>query len=325
MTRRSHSALLPWLAATLLGCASLPTLSERPEEYHLYRAARVAPTEEQRLRAAQRYLREYPRGAHRKQLERWFVRAEEEYYLRAFRRLPELYAYAEALPDGPHIAEVKARIEAIRAQRRRKSEHAEREDQKIAATQERLTEADAARRALVGTFKDWVARLAKIQTFGEPTSELDHETIFAFRLSQPAGVCQGERCRKVLELEYEVPGERELVSRAAVLEVELELEAGVLRRARLAGPELWTRLAEALSLQPLPTPSPEQRQDAINRAALLVRGVLEPVLPAQECDRKAEPPGVLERSCRGLRARMSAGQSAAEDDFVEFEPAPRAP
>jgi hypothetical protein len=313
------------LATALSGCASLPTLSERPEEYHLYRAARVAPTEEQRLRAAHLYVRQYPRGPHRKQLERWFVRAEEEYYLRAFRRLPELYAYAEALPDGPHIGEVKARIAAIHAQRRRKSEHAELEDRKIAATQERLAEADAARRAFVSTFKDWTARLAKIQSFGQPTSELDHETIFAFRLSQPAGVCQGESCRKVLELEYEVPGERELVSRAAVLEVQLELESGLLRRVRVGGPELWTRLAEALSLQPLPTPSLEQRKDAVNRAALLVRGALEPVLPAAECDRPAEPPAVLERTCRGLSARMSAGQNAAEDDFVEIEPAPKAP
>jgi hypothetical protein len=304
-----------------MGCASMSTLTERPEEYHLYRAARVAPTEEQRLRAAQRYLREYPRGAHRKQLERWFVHAEEQYYLKAFRRLPELHAYTEALPDGPHIAEVKARIAAIAAQRARKNEQAQLEDRKIAATQAHLDEADASRRAFVATFKDWVSRLAKVQTFGQPTSELDHETIFAFRLSQPAAVCAGDRCRKLLELEYEVPGERELVSRAAVLEVQLELAAGVLSRVRLAGPELWTRLAEALSLTPLSNPSLEQRVDALNRSALLVRAVLEPVLPAAECERKAESPVVLERSCRGVRARMFAGQSPAEDDVIEFMPA----
>lgn len=322
---RAWSALVLLGCAALAGCASMPTLTERPEEYHLYRAARVAPTEEQRLRAAQRYLREYPKGAHRKQLEHWFVRAEEEYYLKAFRRLPELHAYMEALPDGPHIAEVKARIAAIAAQRARKSEQAQLEDRKIAATQTRLAEADAARRAFVATFKDWVSRLVKVRSFGQPTSELDHETIFAFRLSQPTAVCAGERCRKLLELEYEVPGERELLSRAAVVEIELELEAGLLSRVRVAGPELWTRLAEALSLTPLPNPSLEQRADALNRSALLVRAVLEPVLPAAECERKSEPPVVLERSCRGLRARMVAGQTPAEDDMVEFMPTSAAP
>lgn len=313
------------LCGALQGCASMPTLSERPEEYHLYRKARIAPTEEERLRAAHRYLREFPKGAHRKQLERWFVRAEEEYYLKAFRRLPELHAYMEALPDGPHIEEVKARIAAIKAQRARRAEHAQVEDRKIRATQGRLAEADASRRAFVATFKEWTARVATIQTFGQPTSELDHETIFAFRLSQPAGMCAGDRCRKLLELEYEVPGERELVSRVALLEVQLELEAGLLARARLAGPELWTRLAEALSLSPLPRPSPEQRADALNRSVLLVRAVLEPTLPAAECERHVEPPVVLERACRGVRARMVAGQSPAEDDVLEVQPGPAPP
>jgi hypothetical protein len=307
---------------SLLGCASLPTLTERPEEYHLYREARVAPTLEERLRAADRYLRDVPHGPHTKQLRGWFDATEEKYFLFAFDKLPNLYAYRAALPRGPHIEDVRSRIAALEAKRLARVVRQTDEDARIAATQARLADADAKRRAFVATFKDWTARLTKIESFGEPTSELADETIFAFRLSEPRGSCQGDSCRKLLQLSYEVPGERELVARAALLEVQLVLERGLLQRARLAGPELWTRLAEALAMRPLPNPTPEQRADAVNRALMLVRALLEPALPAAECqEAQAIAPIVLERTCRGLRVRVSAGQTPTDDDSLEIAPA----
>jgi hypothetical protein len=313
--------LAPLVAGFSLGCASLPTLTERPEEYHLYRAARVAPTLEERLNAAQRYLRQVPNGPHTKQLRHWFGPTEERYFLSAFNRLPNLYAYRDALPNGPHIEDVKSRILALESKRAGLVTRASEENERILTTQAHLRDVDAQRRAFVTTFKDWTARIIKIKSFGEPTSELGDETIFAFRLSEPRGSCQGDSCRKLLQLAYEVPGERELVKRAALLEVQLELERGLLQRARLAGPELWTRLAEALALRPLPNPTPEQRADAVNRSAMLVRALLESTLPAAECEVTAVAPVVLERKCRGLRARMLAGQSATEDDSIEIAPA----
>ena len=312
------------LFTSTLGCAALPTLTERPEEYQLFRSARVAPTLEQRLRAADRYLREVPGGPHTKQLRAWFGPTEEKYFLNAFDRLPNLYAYRAALPRGPHIEDVRSRIAALEAKRERRLERETDEDARIRATQQRLDDADHQRRAFVATFKDWTARLTRIKTFGEPTSELSDDTIFAFRLSEPRGSCQGEVCKKLLRLDYEVPGERELVARAALLEVQLELERGLLQRARLAGPELWTRLAEALSLQPLPRPTPAQRADAVNRAQLLVRALLEPAFPSAECpDVVVTAPVVLQRACRGLTARMVAGENPMEDDSLEIAPAAR--
>jgi hypothetical protein len=319
MSARFAVCLLPLL---LLGCAALPTLIERPEEYHLYRTARIAPTLEERLRAADRYLREVPDGPHRKQLQSWFVSSEEKYFLGAFNRLPNLYAYRAALPRGPHIEDVRSRIAFLEAKRSERVVRQTDEESRIEATQARLDLADKQRRAFVATFKAWTARLTQIKSFGEPTSELADETIFAFRLSEPRGACRADSCKKLLELHYEVPGERELVPRAALLEVQLDLERGLLQRARLTGPELWTRLAEALSLRPLPSPTPEERADAVNRSLLLVRALLEPVLPGAECpDRPASGTLVLERRCRGLTARMLAGRSAAEDDSLEIAPA----
>src|SRR5215216_2085337 len=81
------------LAFAASNCAVLPTLTESPESYALYRSARVAPTLEERLQAAQRYLREVPNGPHTQQLRVWFAGAEEKYFLQAFTRLPNLYAY----------------------------------------------------------------------------------------------------------------------------------------------------------------------------------------------------------------------------------------
>lgn len=319
--RRLSAVVLAASALVTSACASLSTVTERPEEYALFRTARTADTLEARLHAASRYLHEVPNGVHQKQLHDWFEATEERYYLSCFDRLPKLYAYVEALPNGPHIEEVRSRIEALEGKARGRLQHESAEDVKIAATQARLADADRARRAFVSTFKDWVARLGRVHSFGEPTSELSDETIFAFRLSEPRGGCQGDHCRKLLQLAYQVPGQRELVSRVALLEVQLELERGLLQKARLAGPELWTRLAEALAVKPLPNATPEERADAVNRASLLVRALLEPALPAAECDVKAEPPAVVVRSCRGLRARMLVGASAAEDDALEIAPA----
>lgn len=309
------------VCSLLLGCAALPTLTERPEEYRLFRAARVAPTLEERLGAAHRYLREVPGGRHTRELRKWFDTAEERYYFSAFNRLANLYAYREALPNGPHIEDVRSRIAWLEGRRQRRSEHELAEDRRIAATQGRLVDADAKRRAFVATFKDWTMRLTRIKTFGEPTSELSDETIFAFRLSPPQGTCRGDECKKLLQLSYEVPGERELVPRVALLEIQLELERGLLSRARLAGPELWTRLAEALSMQPLPTPTPEQRADAIYRSSLLVSALLEPTMPAASCSVTAQLPVVVERKCAGRHARMLAAAAGSEDDSIEISPA----
>lgn len=306
--------LLPLLLA---GCASLPTLTEPPEHYHLYREARVAPTLEERLSAADRYLREVPSGPRRLELSRWFREAEERYYLDAFDRLSRLYAYQRALPNGPHIQEVRTRITALSARMARQRQSGL-DEKRIDEVRARLADADASRRAFVAEVKAWAARLGKIRTFGEPTSELDDETIFAFRLSPPEGACLGESCRKRWELDYEVPGDRQLVDRVAELEVQLELERGLLVAARLSGPELWSRLAEALSLRALPSPTPEQRAEALGRAELLLRAALEQALPAAECERPATPPVVLERACRGVRARMIAGAGAQQHDTLEI-------
>jgi hypothetical protein len=312
-------ALLSSLAcASALGCASLPTLTERPEEYHLYRATRVAPTLEERLRAADHYLRQAPRGAHAEQVRAYFTREEEKYYLAAFDRLPNLYAYEQALPQGPHIENVKSRIAALENRRRQRERKEGEIDAKARATLDMLSAADSKRRAFVGVFKEWTARLLRIKSFGEPTSELADETIYAFRLAEPRGSCHADSCRKLLQLSYPVPGQRELVDRAALLEIQLDLERGLLRRARLAGPELWTRLAEALSLKALPTPTPEERADAVKRAAMLVRALLEPSLPASECDASAAEPVVILRKCRGVRVSMIAGSSPTDDDVLEI-------
>lgn len=320
MKRSLVVAVLSW---PLLACAGLPTLTESPEEYHLYRTARVAPTLEERLHAADSYLRDVPRGRRAARLRTWFVGAEEKYYLQAFDRLPNLYAYRAALPNGPHIQEVNSRIAALEARRTRRVARVSEEDARIAATEARLRAADADRRAFVATFKDWTARLLRIQSFGQPPSKLAEETLSALGSTDTAEACRGDRCRKLLPLRYEVPGERELVAREALLEVELELEQGLLRRARITGPELWTRLAEALALRSLPNATPEERADALHRASLLVRALLETQLPASECERPAAPPVVVLRECRGLSARMVAGGNPSEDDSLEIAPKAR--
>ena len=63
------------------GCASdQHQWLARVDDYELYRQARVAGTLEERLTFAWRYLRHYPNGAFRAELQRWFKQVEPDYF-----------------------------------------------------------------------------------------------------------------------------------------------------------------------------------------------------------------------------------------------------
>jgi hypothetical protein len=54
---------------------------------------------------------------------------------------------------------------------------------------------------------------------------------------------------------------------------------------------------------------------------MLVKALLEPALPAAECEKAATAPVVVQRQCRGLSARMIAAGASTEDDVLEIAPA----
>jgi hypothetical protein len=119
-----------------------------------------------------------------------------------------------------------------------------------------------------------------------------------------------------VRIAYAVPGKLRLLPREAVFQVELALERGLVRSVTLTGPELFNRLAEALSLVPAEPNDFAGRVDAIARSVGLVENMLEPRLPKASCEREVVAPLVLARDCAGTHFELFAGdRPGALDGF----------
>jgi hypothetical protein len=300
------------------GCAAASRLTAPVDDYQLYRATRLGPTLEARLTAANQYLNRMPNGVFRKQVLRWFQPEEKRYFRRAWRSLPRLRAYLAAMPDGPNAEVVAERIVELELEQQFAKNREERELSAARRIGRELDAAAAARRNFVGELSAWVAKLSAIRSFGESTAELDHELIHRFRLSEPPGRCLGDRCRKLLSFGFKVPSDKQLVEREAIAEVEFGLDAsGALASARIGGPDLFSRLDEAIELRTVTPEDAQARAEAIARAAQLVAHAVETALPAGECERQPVSPVILVRACRGIELVVIAGMTIEEDDRIE--------
>ena len=314
------------LLSAASGCAVVRTLSAPKDDYAAYRRTRVAPTREAKLAASWRYLRDVPDGRWREQVSEWFDAHEPAYYEDSRNDVPKLRAYLANLPGGPHAAEVEERLDALQLSRavdRRNNRLLSERAQKL---EQRLASAQSQRRELVQTFAAWVARFVAIGSWGKPTSELDHELIFAWRLDPPRGRCAGGRCVKALELPYAVPDARSISKRTALFDVVFVLDArGGISRAVLLGPELFSRIGEAADVRAVAPGDALARAEAIGRVVEIVGQAAEAKLPDKTCGREAISPVVLERECRGLRLRVIAALGSEEEDRIEVEPTARMP
>jgi hypothetical protein len=295
-------------------------MTAEPADYEQYRRTRVAPTLEQRLTASFRYLRERSDGRWRAQVAAWFKHAEASYYAGATNSIARLEAYLAALPNGPHASSAAERLVELRLAeeyRRRRERRLLDEAREVEA---KLGDAARMRGEFLSAFKSWVARLAAVRNFGVRTHELDHELIYEFRLREPAGRCATDLCTKALSFPYAIPEARRQAPRRAFLDVLLVLDDGAVVAARLAGPELWSRIGEALALGPVPPSAIQARTEAIARVVQVVSGAVEPVLPAVRCAVEAVSPVVLARECDGVRLEVLAAPSAEHDDYLEVRP-----
>lgn len=316
----------PWLVAMplrlLMACSGAQTITADPSDYELYRRTRVARTSEERLTASFAYLEKSPDGRWREEVEEWFERAEPEFFKKSQESLGKLEGYLETLPRGPHAQKVAERISELQAVVREERQRDARLSEEAAQVEGKLSDAEKMRRALVYEVADWSARLAAIRSWGQPTSELHHETIHRFRVEPPAARCADERCIKRMQMPFAIPDGGKLGPRKAILDVELGLYRGGVVLAKLGGPELWSRVAEASEVRPVHAGDAQARTEAIARAVQIVEGALGPELSAAGCVRPAVSPTVLARECRGVRITMVAAPDAESDDQLVVEPLP---
>jgi len=315
------SSALFGLALMLFGCAPLwQQMSAQPEDYQAYRRTRIAPTLEGRLVASWRYIRERPDGRWHGAVSAWFRGTEAQYYSRATNSIPRLETYLATLPNGPHAELAAERLVELRLTEQHVSREKERYLSEARAVQARLAGADRMRREFVAQIKAWIVRIAAIKSWGGRTHELDHELIYEFRLREPAARCSADLCTKMLSLPYAIPEQRTLGERRAVFDVQIALERGGVSAARLTGPELFSRIGEALALAPVAPSAVQARTEAIARVVQLVNGSIEPMFPGARCAADAVGTIVLARECDGVRLEVVVAAGPEDEDRIEVRP-----
>ncbi len=306
--------------ALLTGCAASERLLADRHDYALYRATRIAGDVETRLGASQRYLREEPQGRFRGEVMAWFKRAEPRFFRAAKDRPSLLRGYLRVLPDGPHAASVRARLEefeilnAYRARREAASERF------ISRVQSELERAEAGRRALLAELTTLAHALAALRSFGQPPSQLSPELGEQLGLPGLASDCVDAPCTKEFQVSYAVPEGTKLAPREARYTLALTSKSGLVQGLTLSGPELFSRIGEAVDRRPIAASDISARAEAIARAVQVVENAIESELPLSECGREVLAPVVLERECRGVRFRMSAALDVGGDDQLQIEP-----
>jgi len=320
-TASAVTAFGPWVGAvvcaSLLGCGSIGSqLVANNGEYLAYREVRTSERLDARLAASSAYLSAHPDGQWAQEVRPWFERAELRYWLRIKETPAGLASYLETLPDGPHAAEATALLAAYRE--RQEAARKELLDLSAAMTEERLAELAKQREVAQEAFVSWLGRFLAIESWGKRTSELDHEFIFAWRIDPPHGTCVDDRCAKLVQYAYELPGGGEQSERRLVMDVVVQLDQGMVEQAKLEGPGLFSRLYEAGAKQPVPYDDPSARVEAIAYAVEVIGGAVEARMPAQRCALDTVAPVVLHRSCDGWTVTVTAAEQAGEDDVVSI-------
>ena len=307
-------------------CASTARITGDFGEYRSYRQFRAATTVEARLGAAERYLRDYPRGDYREEVRAWYVPAEKRYFKLSWNTLPRLRAYLDAMPRGPHAEAAADRITELETRR----EFSERRERRVLGhaqdLESRFARAAQQRRGFVREFARLTELLGGTRSFGEPTSELAPALLHRFRERPPELHCEADLCQKIFPFDYAVPEDKLLTARSLEVTLHIRLERGMVQELSLEGPELLTRVAEAISVRAVPAQNPQARAEALGQALEIVKGALDTTLPTPRCAVDAVSPVVLERRCEGVRLFVVAGiePGAADRLVVQRETSDRA-
>jgi hypothetical protein len=319
--------LLVFIVATFFaGCAEMgrrATVSVA--EFDSYRRFRVAPTVEQKLGASVDYLRNNPGGVYRDEVQRWLHHAEMGYVVRAWDDPARLRAFLAAVPTGEYSSRAAVRLVEleIAEESHIRSEHTF--DARVARIEERLAKAESGRRALIHGVVGWARRLSKIRGFGQRISELDDELIFAFRLDPPGARCENDQCTKTVSVAYDIPEGKTQSPREAIYDVGMRLEHGGVREAWLTGPDLFTRIGEAVRVAAVSPTDLTGRVEAIGQATQMIALAVEQALPATRCAAEPVSPVVLRRVCDGVDLRVVSAQELGEEDRIVIGPAAAVP
>lgn len=303
------------MIAALSGCSSfVSTVTAPTDDYLAYRRVRTSRTAEERLHASSEYMTHHPRGEWRREVKPWFDEAEARYFASRRENPAGLATYLEILPDGPHSAEARRALALVRT--RAQAAAKERLAFKARYTEERLAALAQQREATVFAFGTWIGRAMAIRSWTERTSALDSDFIFAWRIEKPRGRCDDDRCSKMVQLPYQLPGGGDDADRVMVIEIALKLVDGGVDEISIGGPALFSRLFEAATTKRVAVDDVAARIRAIEFAIEFVGGSIEARVPAASCSFEPVAPVVLLRSCSGWTVKLVAAEQLTDDDLV---------
>jgi|GEM_PF-710580 len=299
------------LGTAALGCSTISntagTFIANQSEYVAYRTVRTANDIAGRLSASDQYLSEYPNGRWADELRPWYQQTELQYW-NAVQNYPEgLEQYLLTVPNGQHAKEAREKLALINDSNAAHQRHME--ELSVASTETLLAEYTRQRDHARKLFTEWVSHAMAVQSWGQRTSRLPHETIFAWRIDRPRGTCEDDHCVKSLEVEYRLPGGGEEAERLFLMDVVFELDQGMLQEIRLQGPALFTRLYEVGAKQRVKFGDEAARQEAIQYAVSIVERAAEARLPAERCADATEPSDSADNT--GENATSNATSNAA--------------
>ncbi len=280
----------------------------------------MAPTVLSKLAASFDYLHANPRGSYRAEVFRFRLQAEPGYVARAWDDPSRLQAFLRAVPTGRYAESAAERLVELQLTSEYRVRRERAFTEKVTQIERGLATAEAGRRKLVRSVATWVRRLAAMRAWGRRMSEQSDELIYAYRLEEPGARCEEGTCTKTISVSYDVPEGKLQSARQAIFDVGMRLDHGGVSAAWLTGPELFTRIGEALRVGAVDPADLVGRAEAIGQSTQVIALAVEPVLPAARCAVDAISPVVLRRVCDGVDLRVVSALEASEEDRIIVEP-----
>ena len=309
------------LAVASAGCADAVQRAAVPvTEYADYRQFCVSETAESKLGAGYRYLKTYPEGTYRPEVQGWLARASAAYVKSAWNDPVRLQAFVDEVPSGPNTDRAVVRLVQLTVKDEYRSERERKLDEHALALIERVAAAEQGRRELVVGLAGWARRLAALRNFGAAASELGTDFTYHYSLTEPAARCTDTDCAKTIAVSYAVPEGKAQSDRQAIYDVGLRLDSGVVRAAWITGTELFTRIGEAVSVGAVSNTDLVARAEAIGQATQVIALAVESSLPESRCAVEPVSPVVLHRRCDGVELRVVSAVEAGEEDRIIIAP-----
>ncbi len=322
-TKMKKAAWLVAASALLAGCAVFASKAEYAE----YREVRMADDQRDRLVAMHEYMTEFPEGTWAEEIQAERVAIEPEIWESSRSSKEGLEFYLAAFPDGPHAAEARPRLAALRTVSGRRDEERERAQEVERERREALLERQ--RTWLTRAAQFWARTMIGISNWGSPIAQVarrNRSFSQAFG-AEPPPHCSRTECIKFYKAAYAipVPGSTR-IEREAELLLRLRMTDGRVIRAELLMPNKgFSRWYEQENRTVVVDEDPTQRNEAIEWALGKIIPAIREVAPnAQNLDvvpEPIDPPQVA----RPEGEEVAAGQAPGDEGQAQAQETPEEP